>query len=103
LPAYTQFNEAGRGVTGFGHFCSTTKVAPFGTRQATSSAAGPKPGSTNNHLNITVGSTEKTFSSFQRFLSMKKQDGFPIKNVGNDEGEVKRLLRKREGRTGAWS
>jgi len=27
-----------------GSFASTTRVAPFGTRQATSSAAGPKPG-----------------------------------------------------------
>jgi len=84
FPAYTQFNEAGWGVTVFGHFCSTTKIAPFGTRQATSSAAGPKLCSTNNHLNIPIGSTEKTFSSFQRFLSMKNQDGFPIENVGNN-------------------
>jgi hypothetical protein len=66
-------------------------------------AGGPKPGSTNNHLNIPIGSTEKTFSSFQRFLSMKNQDGFPIKNFGNNGGKMKRLLQKREGRTDAWS
>jgi hypothetical protein len=38
----------GGGVNGFGDFCSTTiagttVVAPFGMRQATRSAAGPKP------------------------------------------------------------
>ena len=74
LPVYTQFNETGRGVTGFGHLC----------RGKSNSAAWPKPGSTNKHLNITVGSTEKRCSSSQRFLSRKNQDGFLIKNVGNE-------------------
>jgi hypothetical protein len=76
-------------------------LRPSGRAKQKAKAAGPKPNSTNNRLNITVVSTEKTGSSSQRFLSRKNQDGFPIKNVGNDDGrEVKRLLRKQEGRTG---
>jgi hypothetical protein len=45
--------------------------APFGTHQATSSFAGAKPGIINNHLNIPLGSTEKTCSTYQRFLNRK--------------------------------
>jgi hypothetical protein len=33
----------------FAPFAESTTVAPFGTHQATSSAAGPKPGNTENH------------------------------------------------------
>ena len=53
-PAYAYSVESGRGVCVndasqrarplLGHFSGTTTGAPFGTRQATSSAAGPNPG-----------------------------------------------------------
>jgi len=55
--ASVRSNEARRGVNGFGAFCSTTKGAPFGTRQATSSPAGAKPGNTGNHVDTRVGDT----------------------------------------------
>ena len=37
-----------------GPFASTTKIAPFGIRQATSSAAGPKPGIYHKFTSFTV-------------------------------------------------
>ena len=37
-----------------GPFPSTTNVAPFGTRQATSSAAGPKTGNTHSRVSIII-------------------------------------------------
>jgi len=37
-----------------------TEVVPFGTRQATSSRAGAKPGNTEHHNDVRVGETSAT-------------------------------------------
>ncbi len=76
--ASVRSNEARRGVNGFGAFCSTQKfrssrriiviVAPFGTRQATSSPAGAKPGNTGHHVDRKVGSTSAMGSPASAFL-----------------------------------
>jgi len=37
-------------------------------------------------LDRVVGLTDKTRSTYPRFLRRKNQDGFPINNVGNNGG-----------------
>ncbi len=51
LPSFAsdQSDEAGRGVTGFAHFC----------RNKSGSAAGPKPGNTKHHANTNSAGIRK--------------------------------------------
>jgi hypothetical protein len=65
--ASVRSHEARRGVNGFGPFCSTTMVAPFGTRQATSSPAGAKPGNTEHHVDTRIGGTRAMRSLAKQF------------------------------------
>ncbi len=51
LPAFIAFYLAGLGVNGFGHFC----------RNKSGSAAGPKPGNTENHFNASDAITRYHF------------------------------------------
>lgn len=62
-PASDPTNVAGLGVNGFGYF----------PRKESNSAAGTKPGNTNNQLGTMV---------------VKTQDGFPINNVGIDKKKM---------------
>ena len=72
--ASVRSNKGRWGVNGFGPFSSTTMVAPFGTRQATSSAAGPKPGNTGNPVDVKLGNNRcDTFTS-QPFFTNSKMD-----------------------------
>jgi hypothetical protein len=80
-PAFTQSHKARRGVTGFGSFPFTTTVAPSGTRQATSSPAGAKPGNTENHVDTRVGDISAMRSPASAFSTGTTQDGFPINIV----------------------
>ncbi len=57
---------------GFGYFL----------RKESNSAAGPKPGNTEKQLDAVVYSVID-----QRFFDWRKEDRFPINNVGNDRGE----------------
>ena len=66
--ASVRSNEARRGVNGFGAFCPTTKVAPFGTHQAKSSPAVAKPGNTENHVDTRVGNLRALCSPRNAFL-----------------------------------
>ena len=69
--ASVRSNGARRGVNGFGAFCSTTKGAPFGTRQATSSPAGAKPGNTENSVYTIIGGTSAICSTAKTFSRAK--------------------------------
>jgi hypothetical protein len=77
-PASISPNEARRGVNGFGTFFSTTMVAPFGTRQATSSPAGAKPGNTAHQVDTRVGDTQCEAFTCQLFFTGTFHDGFSI-------------------------
>jgi len=66
-------NKAELGVNGFGSFC----------RNKRASSAGAKPGNTKNLVHPIVEQTHSTWFTYEHFLE-KTQDGFPIKNVGND-------------------
>jgi len=57
-------------------FASTTTVAPFGTHQGASSAAGPNPGNTEKHGDTGVRYQTSDAFTEQRFSTGKSQDTF---------------------------
>ena len=76
LPASARLNVVDLGEKGFGHF----------SRNKSGSAAGPRPGNTNSQLDIFNLLNQRDV--FNKAEVVEEQDGFPIKNVGND-GEKK--------------
>ncbi len=64
VPSY----EARRGVNGFGSFC----------RNKRASAAGPKPGNTEHHVDTKVGNISRMHFPTRIFFTGKPQDGLAI-------------------------